>query len=124
MDEALESVTSKIADAWEECARLLEDTENPRDHESRLNRLATAFVGGALYLRARAQCDEDAVSDLVTDTFCEIVRLMKPEEPSQLEGEVLVHAPATITPEGVSLCQDWLIRYAAEAAPEFGPRGS
>ena len=114
MDEAMESITAKLTDTWEQCARLLKDTEDPRERESRLNRLATAFVKGALFLRTQSQCEEEAVSDLVTDTFAEVILRMKPEEPSHLQGEVFVHAPATIKPEGVSSCQNWLIRYAAE----------
>ena len=111
MDKALETVISKIADTWEDCAQMLGQTDDPEQFDTRINKLATTFVGAALYLRDRYQGEEVAVNDLMTDTFVEIVRLTKPAELSEIEGEVFVHAPASIRPEGVRPCQDWLIRY-------------
>jgi hypothetical protein len=120
MDTESNEAIEGVLEAWKECLRVLSTIDDPHAHAGNLNKMATTFVGLALRLRADSQGYEYAACDLLTDTFSEIVRLTEPLDPSDLDGEVAVHARSIVTPYGVRGCQSWLVRY--EAKLEHDPR--
>ena len=113
MDEALNTVIENIADALEECARLLESSEDHQDFELRLSSLSTALVRGAFHLRVRVEGEEDAAGGLATDMFYEVLSLMGEQDRSRFRGEARFHMSATMGKDGVAPCQDWVVQYAA-----------
>lgn len=113
MDEALNTVIENIADALEECARLLESPGDHQDFGLRLCRLSTALVRGAFLLRVGVVGEEEAASDLATDMFYEVFSSMREEDRSRFRGEALFHMCATMSMDGVAPCQDWVVQYSA-----------
>lgn len=116
MEDAYKTIHSKLGKLADECAELLDDSEDPDEWEELLHRLSSAFIAGASFLRFRMEDEENAANHLVTDAFAEVVRCCKPTRPSELDGFTVVHAPGRVSPDGVSLCQDWTIRYSAKVA--------
>ena len=113
MDEALNTVIENIADALEECARLLESPGDHQDFGLRLCRLSTALVRDAFLLRVGVVGEEEAASDLATDMFYEVFSSMREEDRSRFRGEALFHMSATMGKDGVDPCQAWVVQYAA-----------
>ena len=113
MDEALKTVISRIGDVWEECAGLVDGTEDYEDFEVRLSELSTALIRGALRLRLRVQDSEEARNDLATDMFHEVFSTLTSEDRASYQGEAHFHGEASMNQDGVAPCRDWVVQYAA-----------